>query len=143
MSYRLIAIFLFTISIAITLAFIPRIGIQEKPCTRYTALGEPIEISIPELVANIAKYEGKQVMIVGIVKYYVSVSMFEDFWLEENKAKIPIKLGPELRARIQTLPSENSAIVIEGIVAWCELEGGFYYIHAKAIGEKLITSKLE
>jgi len=84
------------------------------------------EVKIPYLVKHIEEYEGRKVRLTRTVRYYVSVYMFEDFRLEEHGAKIPIKLGEELKEKIRKLP-ENSTIIVEGIVTWCELEGGFYY----------------
>jgi hypothetical protein len=68
---------------------------------------------------------GEKVRTVGTVDYLISFYMFEDFWLSKV---IPVVV----RSAELPTPPENSSIEICGIIEYCRLEGGFFYLNAQS-----------
>jgi hypothetical protein len=87
------------------------------------------EVDIAYLAAHMEDFYGMIVRTNGTVKYYVSIYMYEDFWLAEYGAAIPVVV------RFSGLPKppENSSIEVTGIIDFCDLEGGFFYLNAQEV----------
>ena len=92
----------------------------------------PENVDLLYLIEHVNEFENKEVKVVGYVKYYASIYQYKDFWLDpDEKGKlqaIPLKVT-QIGLPI---PLENSHILVEGVVVYKELEGGFYCIHAKS-----------
>jgi hypothetical protein len=110
-----LAIFLLTFSLVASLT------------TRVSAdcSSEYEEVNLGYLATHLEDFCGEKVRTVGTVDYMISFYMYEDFWLS--------KLVPVV-VRFAELPQppENSSIEVCGIVEYCQLEGGFYYLNAQS-----------
>lgn len=85
------------------------------------------EVDLAYLAAHMADFFGKGVKTEGIVKYYASIYMYEDFWLQaQDGGATPVVV----RFAGLPTPPENSSIKILGIIEYCDLEGGFLYLNA-------------
>lgn len=84
---------------------------------------EYLEVNLSYLATHMEELCGKKVRVVGTVHFLCSIYMFEDFWL--NWA-IPVVV----RFANLSLPLENSRIEVFGVIDYCKLEGGFFYLEA-------------
>jgi hypothetical protein len=88
-----------------------------------------LDVDLEFLIAHLDNYHGTEIRTSGIVKYLVSIYMFEDFWLcAQGGAGIPIVV----RFAGLPRPNQNSLIEIQGVIDFCGLEGGFYYLNASS-----------
>jgi len=90
----------------------------------YVPTGEYVDLVY--LIEHIRMFEGVDIVTNGTVRFYASIYMFEDFWLEaSNKARIPAVV------RFAGLPDppEGQAIEVSGKIAYSFLEGGFYFLN--------------
>lgn len=86
---------------------------------------EYLNVDLAYLVAHKVDFLSVKVRTMGIVRFYVSFYMFEDFWLEASTGEhVPTVVRP------LTVPPEGSVIEVFGIVMYSDLEGGFYYFNA-------------
>jgi hypothetical protein len=83
------------------------------------------EVDLGYLAAHLRDFCGEKVRTVGTVNYLASFYMYEDFWLSKL---IPIVI----RFAGLPKPPENSSIEVCGIIEYCELEGGFFYLNAQS-----------
>lgn len=84
-------------------------------------------VDLKYLAEHIEEFEGLFVTTNGTVRYYASIFMFEDFWLEAQKgARIPVV------TKFAGLPEPHEGLLIEvsGKIEYCRLEGGFYFLNA-------------
>jgi len=87
---------------------------------------EPVNAASKSLSSYV---DGTVVKTRGIVKYQISVYMFEDFWLQsEDLGDIPAVV----RFAGLPVPPEGSHIEVSGTIEYCELEGGFYYLNIQS-----------
>jgi hypothetical protein len=87
--------------------------------------GEYVDLSY--LLEHIKMYEGFDVTTNGTVRFYASIYMFEDFWLQaQNDAKIPVV------TRLAGLPdpADGAFVEVSGKIEYSNLEGGFYFLNA-------------
>jgi len=66
---------------------------------------------------------GQEVRTTGTVRFMVSFYMYEDFWLD---GVVPVVV------RFAGLPNPpvNSSVGVCGIIEYCTIEGGFFYLNA-------------
>jgi len=91
----------------------------------YVAVNSYVDLKY--LAEHPKEFKGVCVTTNGTVRYYASIYMFEDFWLQaQNDAKIPVV------TRFAGLPdpSEGLFIEISGKIEYANLEGGFYFLNA-------------
>ncbi len=84
-------------------------------------------VDLKYLVEHKEEFRGVCVTTNGTVRYYASIFMFEDFWLQgQNDAKIPVV------TRFAGLPKSSEGLFIEvsGKIEYSNLEGGFYFLNA-------------
>lgn len=84
-------------------------------------------VDLKYLVKHIEAFKSANVKVNGTVRYYASIYMFEDFWLQAGEgAKIPVV------TRFAGLPKPPEGLFIEvsGTIEYCNLEGGFYFLNA-------------
>ncbi|MEM4733356.1 MAG: hypothetical protein QXD70_02380 [Candidatus Bathyarchaeia archaeon] len=84
-------------------------------------------LDLKYLVEHIEAFKSTGVKVNGTVRYYASIYMFEDLWLQAGEgAKIPVV------TRFAGLPRPPEGIFIEvsGTIEYCNLEGGFYFLNA-------------
>jgi hypothetical protein len=83
------------------------------------------EVDLGYLATHLEDFCGEKVRTVGTVDYLISFYMYEDFWLDKL---IPVVV------RFAGLPQplENSSIEVCGIIEYCKLEGGFFYLNAQS-----------
>lgn len=84
-------------------------------------------VDLKYLAEHPEEFKGVCVTTSGTVRYYASIYMFEDFWLQaQNDAKIPVV------TRFAGLPdpSEGLFIEISGKIEYANLEGGFHFLNA-------------
>jgi hypothetical protein len=87
------------------------------------------------LAAHLEEFENQSVTTNGTVRFYGSIYMFEDFWLQApNDAKIPVVT----RFAGLSVPSNDSLIEISGTIEHSTLEGGFYFLNASSWTTALI-----
>jgi hypothetical protein len=87
--------------------------------------GEYVDLSY--LLLHIKMFEGFDVTTNGTVRFFGSIYMFEDFWLQaQNNAKIPVV------TRLAGLPDppDGAFIEVSGKIEYSNLEGGFYFLNA-------------
>lgn len=99
-----------------------RVKAQNLNCT---AVDNYVELEY--LAGHIGEFEGSFVTTNGTVRYYASIFMFEDFWLEAQKGvRIPVV------TRFAGLPEPREGLLIKvsGKIEYCMLEGGFYFLNA-------------
>jgi hypothetical protein len=84
-------------------------------------------VELSYLAGHLAEFENLTVTTNGTVRFYGSIYMFEDFWLQApNDAKIPIVT----RFAGLSVPWNGSLIEIFGRIEHSNLEGGFYFLNA-------------
>ena len=86
-------------------------------------------VDLMYLAAHLEEFENQSVTTNGTVRFYGSIFMFEDFWLQASSdAKIPVVT----RFAGLSVPSNDSLIEISGTVEHSTLEGGFYFLNASS-----------
>ena len=86
-------------------------------------------VDLVYLAAHMEEFENQSVATNGTVRFYASVYMFEDFWLQApNDAKIPVVT----RFAGLSVPPNGSLIEISGTIGHSNLEGGFYFLNASS-----------
>jgi hypothetical protein len=94
---------------------------------------EPVDLMY--LAAHLEEFENQSVTTNGTVRFYASIYMFEDFWLQApNDAKIPVVT----RFAGLSVPPNDSLIEISGTIEHSTLEGGFYFLNASSWTTALI-----
>jgi hypothetical protein len=97
-------------------------------------------VDLAYLAVHPGEFENQSVTTNGTVKYYGSIFMYEDFWLQaQNNAKIPVVT----RFAKLSVPPVESLIEISGIIQHSDLEGGFYFLNAsswKALNASSVTT---
>lgn len=99
--------------------------VKATPSTNY----EFAELSY--LASHLKEFSGLPVATRGIAKFYASIYMYEDFWLQaqgNSSAKIPVVV----RFAGLPVPREGTLIAVSGTIEYCNLEGGFYYLNASS-----------
>lgn len=84
-------------------------------------------VDLKYLAEHPEEFKGVCVTTNGTVRYYTSIYMFEDFWLQaQNDAKIPVV------TRFAGLPEPPEGLFIEisGKIDYSNLEGGFYFLNS-------------
>jgi hypothetical protein len=123
MSIKIAGLLTVAVIIAATLVYLQVFGKDE--------IG-PENVDLSYLIEHVNEFENKEVKVVGYVKYYASIYQYEDFWLDPDEKgglqAIPLKVTQIGLPQ----PPENSYILVEGMVVYKELEGGFYCIHANS-----------
>jgi hypothetical protein len=86
-------------------------------------------VELMYLAAHLEEFENQSVTTNGTVRFYASIFMFEDFWLQATSdAKIPVVI----RFAGLSVPSNDSLIEISGTIEHSTLEGGFYFLNASS-----------
>jgi len=91
----------------------------------YAAINNYVDLKY--LAEHPEEFKGACVTTNGTVRYYASIYMFEDFWLQaQNDDKIPVV------TRFAGLPDPPEGLFIEisGKIEYSNLEGGFYFLNA-------------
>lgn len=88
-------------------------------------------VELSYLASHLEELRGFPVATRGVVKFYASVYMYEDFWLQtqgQGSGKIPVVV------RFAGLPIPHGGVLIEisGTIEYSNLEGGFYYLNASS-----------
>jgi len=88
------------------------------------------DVDLDYLAHHMDDYNGMKVKTEGIVKFFFSIYMYEDFWLAaKNNEYVAV---PVLVRDIGLLPPpENTSIQILGTVEYSSVEGGFYYLRVQ------------
>ena len=89
-------------------------------------------VNLSYLIDHVNEFENKEVKVVGYVKYYASIYQYEDFWLDPDEKGIGWAIPLKVTQIGLPRPPENSYILVEGVVVYKELEGGFYCIHVNS-----------
>jgi len=90
----------------------------------YAAINNYVDLKY--LAEHPEEFKGVCVTTNGTVRYYASIYMFEDFWLQaQDDAKIP---GVTRFAGLPD-PPEGLFIEVSGIIEYSNLEGGFYFLN--------------
>jgi hypothetical protein len=87
-------------------------------------------VDLKVLAGDIAEFEGVLVTTNGTVRYYGSIYMFEDFWLEAENYEGHIMVVTRFAGLL--VPPENASIEVTGTIEYSKLEGGFYYLNASS-----------
>jgi hypothetical protein len=85
-----------------------------------------LAVDLADLSVSLEDFRDKRVWTIGIVKFWGSFYMYEDFWLTQGSYEIQ----DDERDDGLPVPSENSSIVIWGTLKYSEIEGGFFYLDA-------------
>ena len=93
--------------------------------TSYASPNQYVDLGY--LAVHLSEFENQSVTTNGTVRFYGSVLMFEDFWLEaQNNAKIPVVT----RSAGLSVPPSGFLIEISGAIQHSNLEGGFFFLNA-------------
>jgi hypothetical protein len=92
-------------------------------------------VDLMYLAKHLEEFENQSVTTNGTVRFYGSIYMFEDFWLQaSNDAKILVVT----RFAGLSVPSNDSMIEISGTIEHSTLEGGFYFLNASSWATAII-----
>ncbi|MEM3441704.1 MAG: hypothetical protein QXV09_05380, partial [Candidatus Bathyarchaeia archaeon] len=94
-----------------------------------TVFYEPVDLKY--LAKHIEEFKNADVKVNGTVRYYASIYMFEDLWLQAGgSAKIPVV------TRFAGLPKPTEGLFIEvvGQIEYSSLEGGFLLLERNLMG---------
>jgi hypothetical protein len=91
---------------------------------------EYLDVDLEHLAVHMKDFYGMTVKTMGIVKFFLSIYMYEDFWLA---AQTGVAIPVVVRFAGLPPPPENSSIEILGVVEYCALEGGFFYLEAQEL----------
>jgi hypothetical protein len=86
-------------------------------------------VELSYLASHLEEFRGFPVATRGVVKFYASVYMYEDFWLQtlgQGSGKIPVVV----RFAGLPVPHNGSLVEVSGAIEYSSLEGGFYYLNA-------------
>jgi len=106
-------------------------GAWESPVRSISFIvsGGCLEVDLPYLATHMEDFHDVMVKTNGIVKFYPSIYMYEDFWLDAHTGEnIPVVV----RFAELSIPLENSYIEVQGSIEYCELEGGFFYLNVSS-----------
>jgi hypothetical protein len=91
-------------------------------------------VELSYLALHPEEFRGLPVATRGVVKFYASVYMYEDFWLQtqdQGGGKIPVVV----RFAGLPIPRNGSLVEVSGTVEYSNLEGGFFYFNASSLTE--------
>lgn len=108
------------------LLIISQLAVSLSLGTLATTQDEYLDVDLAYLVANKQDFLGVRVRTKGIVRFYISFYMFEDFWLE---ASFGTAIPTVVRFAGLPTPPEGSFVEVVGIVQYSDLEGGFFYLN--------------
>src|SRR4030042_1970272 len=83
-------------------------------------------VDLSYLAANLELFKGLSVVTRGVARFFASVYMFEDFWIQavgQDSVRIPVVT----RLAGLPLPRDGDLIEIAGTVEFSSLEGGFFF----------------
>ncbi|MGD8546169.1 MAG: hypothetical protein PVH12_08360 [Candidatus Bathyarchaeota archaeon] len=88
------------------------------------------DVDLEYFAHHMDDYLGMEVKTEGIVKFFFSIYMYEDFWLAAKNNEF-VAIPVLVRETGLLSPPENTSIQILGTVEYSFLEGGFYYLRAQ------------
>jgi hypothetical protein len=125
------ALFLVVVVLLSTFMFWSATNMQSVTAQTTSTVGSASAVDLNYLASHLAEFKSFQVATRGIVKFYGSVYMYEDFWLQsqsQGSARIPIVLEfPAL-----PVPHNGTLVEVSGTIEYSNLEGGFYYLNASS-----------
>jgi hypothetical protein len=87
-------------------------------------------VDLTYLAGHLAEFENRSITTNGTVRFYASIYMFEDFWLQdEGEAKVLVVT----RFSGLPVPENGSFVEISGRIEHSNLEGGFYFLNAASL----------
>ena len=101
--------------------------------TEGAVLADNMYVDLSYLASHPLDFKGMPVATIGIVRFYASVYMFEDFFLEcQTGERIPVVV----RFAGLPAPEDLSLVEVSGKMEYSSLEGGFFYLNASAVTTK-------
>jgi hypothetical protein len=89
-------------------------------------------VDLTFLASHPQEFKGFPVATRGVVRFYATVYMYEDFCLQaQSNEKIPVVAS----FAGLPIPREGSLIEVSGTIEHCDLEGGFFYLNASSLTE--------
>ena len=86
-------------------------------------------VDLSYLANHLSDFENRSVTTNGTVRFYASIYMFEDCWLEaQDGAKIMVVT----RLSGLSVPVNGSLIEVSGTIEHSNLEGGFHFLKASS-----------
>ena len=86
-------------------------------------------VDLSYLANHLLEFENRSVTTNGTVRFYASIYMFEDCWLEsQDGAKIMVVT----RLSELSVPANGSSVEVSGTINHSNLEGGFYFLNASS-----------
>jgi hypothetical protein len=118
--------------ILLALSTIPNLRIEkaEAELKTYSIDSSTNEyVDLMYLAARPEEFENQSVTTIGTVRFYASIYMFEDFWLQASN---DVKILVVTRFAGLSVPLNASLIEISGTIKHSTLEGGFYFLSASS-----------
>ena len=129
---RRVSRFIAILLLLLPILAIPSASMQPKveATTQYTNQAPPNEyVDLSYLANHLLEFENRSVTTNGTVRFYASIYMFEDCWLEaQNGAKIMVVT----RLAGLSSPANGSSVEVSGTIEHSNLEGGFYFLNASS-----------
>lgn len=101
--------------------------------TEGAVLADNMYVDLSYLASHPLDFKGMPVATIGFVRFYASVYMFEDFFLEcQTGERIPVVV----RFAGLPAPEDLSLVEVSGKMEYSSLEGGFFYLNASAVTTK-------
>ena len=98
------------------------------------AEAEESSVDLSYLALHLGEFGGQGIKTRGIVKFYASFFMYEDFWLQaqdNSSRRTPVVS----RFAALPVPREGSLVEVAGTIEHSNLEGGFFYLNASSLEE--------
>lgn len=106
------------------------VQLEAEATGQETSQAPPNEyVDLSYLANHLLEFENRSVTTNGTVRFYASIYMFEDCWLEaQDTAKIMVVT----RLSGLSVPVNGSLIEVSGTIEHSNLEGGFNFLNASA-----------
>lgn len=96
----------------------------------FAASGQAVYVDLKYLAEHMGEFENASITTNGTVRFYGSIYMYEDFWLQAQNDDAKIMVVTRLAGL--SVPSEMAEIEVGGVVKHSMLEGGFYFLEASS-----------
>jgi hypothetical protein len=94
-------------------------------------------VNLSYLASHQTEFEGKLITVTGTVRHYASVTMFENFFLENQSDQRTFASNQSILVVTRNAglpePNEGSIVEVSGKWEFYEIEGGHYYLNASIL----------
>jgi hypothetical protein len=94
-------------------------------------------VGLSYLVSHQTEFEGKSITVTGTVRHYASITMFENFFLENQSDQRTFASNQSILVVTRNAglpePDEGSIVEVSGKWEFYEIEGGHYFLNASIL----------